>query len=204
MPFLFSRAEIPDVILIEPAVLRDSRGFFVESYKRSEFAADGISEVFVQCNHSRSGNRVLRGLHYQKNPKAQGKLVKPIIGEIFDVVVDIRRGSPTYQNWVATRLSAQNHKMLYVPPGFAHGFCVTSDEAEILYMITEEYAPAYEAGVAWNDPDLAIGWPFENPLVSERDRRWPRLRDADNNFLYDPGRSTHRPNLPLPRAGGED
>lgn len=189
MPFEFSRANIPEVVLIQPLVFPDSRGFFMESYKRSEFAAHGISEIFVQSNHSRSSSAVLRGLHYQKEPKAQGKLVTAILGEIFDVVVDIRRGSPTYGQWVGTTLSANTRKLVYVPAGFAHGFCIVSEAAEVLYMTTEEYAPSYEAGVVWSDPDLAIGWPVANPEVSERDRNWPRARDADNNFEYPRGAS---------------
>jgi len=189
MPFEFCRTEIPEVMLIQPVVFRDGRGFFIESYKRSEFAAHGIADYFVQSNHSRSSKGVLRGLHYQREPKAQGKLVQAAKGELFDVVVDIRRLSPTYGKWVATTLSAQSHTMIYVPPGFAHGFCVTSEDAEILYLATAEYAPSYEAGVIWNDPDLAIAWPCANPELSERDRSWPRLSDADNNFDYVPGGS---------------
>jgi dTDP-4-dehydrorhamnose 3,5-epimerase len=187
MPFEFSRAEIPEVILIQPRVFKDGRGFFLESYKHSEFAAHGIPETFVQSNHSRSPRGILRGLHYQKAPRAQGKLIKLILGEVFDVVVDIRRGSPTYGKWLRRLLSARSQAMLYVPPGFAHGFCVTSDEAEVLYMATEEYAPACEAGIVWNDPDLKIAWPLSDPQLSERDHRWPQLREADNNFRYNRG-----------------
>ncbi|MGH9821543.1 MAG: dTDP-4-dehydrorhamnose 3,5-epimerase, partial [Pyrinomonadaceae bacterium] len=140
MAFQFSRAHLPDVVVIQPRVHPDGRGFFMEFYKRSEFAAHGICEAFVQSNHSCSGKGVLRGLHYQKAPKAQGKLIRAVAGEIFDVAVDMRRGSPTYGKWLGIELSAGNALMLYVPPGFAHGFCVTSEEAEILYMTTEEYA----------------------------------------------------------------
>jgi len=184
MAFSFSRTAIPEVVVIDPQVFGDERGFFMETYKRSEFAAEGISETFVQGNHSKSLKGTLRGLHYQKEPKAQGKLVRALAGDIYDVVVDIRRGSPTYGRWVAVSLSSANRLMLYVPPGFAHGFCVVSDEAEISYMTTEEYAPALEAGVIWNDPDLGIAWPIVNPQLSDRDRRWPCLKDADNNFPY--------------------
>jgi dTDP-4-dehydrorhamnose 3,5-epimerase len=189
MPFDFCRTEIPDVILIQPVVFRDRRGFFAETYKRSEFAAQGISNFFVQSNHSCSSKGVLRGLHYQRAPKAQAKLIQAAKGELFDVVVDIRRRSPTYGKWVATTLSAQNHTMIYVPAGFAHGFYVTSEDAEVLYLANEEYAPSCEAGVIWNDPDLAIAWPCAEPDLSERDRGWPRLRDADNNFDYMSGAS---------------
>ncbi len=184
MPFQFSPTSIPEVILIEPRVYPDGRGFFMESYKRSDFAAHGICETFVQSNHSFSAKGVLRGLHYQRTPKAQGKLIRALAGAIFDVAVDMRCGSPTYGKWLGVELSAVTRLMLYVPPGFAHGFCVTTEQAEILYMTTEEYAPAYEAGVNWQDPDLAINWPIANPELSERDAHWPVLREADNNFEY--------------------
>jgi len=184
MPFEFARAEIPDIVVIQPRLFRDDRGFFMESYKRSDFAAHGIAETFVQSNHSRSPRGIVRGLHYQKHPKAQGKLVRTLLGEVFDVAVDLRRGSPTYGRWDGLVLSAENRKAIYVPPGFAHGFCVTSEAAEVLYMTTEEYSPSHEAGVIWNDPDLAIRWPVADLELSERDRHWPRLRDADNNFEY--------------------
>jgi dTDP-4-dehydrorhamnose 3,5-epimerase len=184
MPFEFARAEIPEVFVIKPRVIRDGRGFLMEGYKRSDFAAQGITENFVQCNHSRSSRGILRGLHYQKHPKAQGKLVRALYGEVFDVAVDLRRGAPTYGKWLGMTLSPDNPRMIYIPPGFAHGFCVLSEEAEVLYMSTEEYAPSHEAGVIWNDPDLAVRWPVADPQLSHRDRSWPRLRDADNNFEY--------------------
>jgi len=187
MAFRFTPSDIPDVVLIDPSVFSDERGFLIESYKRSEFAAFGITEPFVQSNHSKSREGTLRGLHYQKNLKAQGKLVRAILGEVYDVVVDLRRGGPTYGRWIAVVLSAENKKMLYVPAGFAHGFCVTSAEAEILYMTSEEYAPELESGVLWTDPELAIEWPIAEPILSPRDRAWPRLRDADNNFIYGEG-----------------
>ena len=182
MPFRFTPTDIPDVIVINPPVFPDDRGFFMESYKRSEFVAAGINETFVQCNQSKSARGNLRGLHYQKTPKAQAKLVRALSGEIYDVALDLRKGSPTYGKWTAQTLSAQNRKMLFVPVGFGHGFCVTSPDAEILYMTTEEYAPDLEAGVLWNDPDLAIEWPVTNPVLSPRDRAWPRLPNADNTF----------------------
>jgi len=184
MPFRFVKTEIPEVVIIEPRVFPDERGFFMETYKRSEFAALGIGEIFVQVNHSKSPKGILRGLHYQKQPKAQAKLVQAIAGEIFDVAVDIRRGAPTFGRSVVTELSAENKRLLYVPPGFAHGFCVVSDDAEISYMTTAEYAPECEAGIRWNDPDLAIDWPIANPQLSNRDFAWPCLKDADNNFSY--------------------
>jgi dTDP-4-dehydrorhamnose 3,5-epimerase len=185
MSFSFTPMEIPEVFLIEPRVFPDERGFFMETYKHSEFAAHGIPETFVQCNHARSSWGILRGLHYQKNPKAQGKLVRVLAGEIYDIAVDIRSGSPTFGKWLGVSLSSENRSMLYVPGGFAHGYCVISESAEILYMATNEYAPSCEAGVVWNDPELRIPWPIDNPRLSLRDRGWPRLRDADNNFVYE-------------------
>lgn len=184
MPFKFQRLEIPELILIKPVIFSDSRGFFMETYKFSDFAAFGIKERFVQDNHSRSLKGVLRGLHYQNPPKAQGKLVRVIHGEIFDVAVDIRKGSPTYGRWVGVVLSDENKLMLYIPPGFAHGFCVLSEEAEVIYKCTEEYDPLAEAGIIWNDPEIGIQWPIKNPVISDRDSRWPRLRDAVNYFVY--------------------
>ena len=182
MPFSFRRTLIPEVILIEPRIFPDQRGFFTETYKRSEFAAQGITEIFVQCNMSRSSKGILRGLHYQKYPKCQSKLVWAVAGEIYDVVVDLRRSSPTFGKWIAQMLSAENRKILYVPAGFAHGFCVTSEVAEIVYMATEEYAPTFEAGVLWNDPTLQIDWPIPEPQLSDRDKGWPCLADADPHF----------------------
>jgi dTDP-4-dehydrorhamnose 3,5-epimerase len=184
MPFTFTRLAIPDVILIEPRVYGDARGFFVETYKQSEFAAAGIPDVFVQHNHSRSAHGVLRGLHYQLHPMAQGKLLSVAAGEIFDVAVDIRRGSPTFGQWVGVTLSADNHHLLYVPPGFAHGFCVVSDMADLLYQVTAEYSQVHERGIRWNDPDIGIAWPVAEPLLSARDVAAPRLCDADNNFVW--------------------
>ena len=184
MPFRFVKTEIPEVVIIEPRVFADERGFFMETYKRSEFAALGIGEIFVQVNRSKSPKGILRGLHYQKQPQAQGKLVHALAGEIFDVAVDIRHGAPTFGRSVIIELSSENKRMLYVPAGFAHGFCVVSDDAEVSYMTTAEYAPECEAGIRWDDPDLAIDWPIANPRLSQRDRLWPCLKDADNNFCY--------------------
>ena len=188
MPFRFTPAAIADVVVIEPRVFPDDRGFFMETYKRSEFAAHGIDETFVQCNQSKSARGTLRGLHYQRHPKAQGKLIHALSGEIYDVVVDLRHGSPSYGKWLGVLLSAENKQMIYVPHGFAHGFCVTSDEAEVSYMTTAEYAPEFEAGIIWNDPDLAIDWPIAEPHLSNRDQAWPPFRKADNNFSFAAGR----------------
>ncbi|MEW6214253.1 MAG: dTDP-4-dehydrorhamnose 3,5-epimerase [Nitrospirota bacterium] len=184
MSFSFKRLLIPEIILIEPVVFADGRGFFIETYKYSEFAKAGIKEYFVQDNHSKSVKGVLRGLHYQKNPKAQGKLIRSLRGRIFDVAIDIRKGSPTYGKWVSIELSGENNQMLYIPSGFAHGFLVLSNIAEIIYKCTEEYSPENDKGIIWNDPDINIDWPVENPILSEKDRGLPRLIDADNNFYY--------------------
>jgi dTDP-4-dehydrorhamnose 3,5-epimerase len=184
VPFRFTRLDLPEVVLIEPKIFPDDRGFFLETYKHSEFAGYGISERFVQENHSHSSRKTLRGLHYQKNPKAQSKIVRAVIGAIFDVVVDIRKGSPRYGRWIGIDLSADNKKMLYVPPGFAHGACVTRAEAALLYMVSSEYASECEAGIIWNDPALGIQWPESGPLLSPRDQWWPALASADNNFVY--------------------
>ena len=183
MAFRFTPTSIPTVIVIEPLIIPDDRGFFVETYKRSEFAANGITDTFIQCNQSRSVRGTLRGLHYQRSPKSQGKLVHVLYGEIYDVAVDLRADVSTYGKWTAVPLSSQNKKILYVPPGFAHGFCVISDEAEVSYMTSEEYAPSLEGGVLWNDPDLNIVWPITEPQLSDRDRAWPRLKDADHPRL---------------------
>lgn len=182
MPFSFRRLEIPDVVLVEPTVSEDERGFFVEIYRQRPFAEFGVEEQFVQDNLSRSTQGVLRGLHYQKHKRAQGKLVTVVRGEIFDVAVDIRRKSKTYGRWLGLHLSDENRRALYVPPGFAHGFCVLSETADVLYKVTRQYAPELEAGVAWNDPQIGVDWPVRNPLLSNRDRSLPPLLEADNDF----------------------
>ena len=193
MPFTFTRLDIPDVILVEPRFFSDERGFFLETYKRSAFIEGGISETFVQTNHSHSVRGVLRGLHYQVPPMAQGKLVGAIHGRIFDVGVDLRKGSPTYGQWVGEILSSDAPRYLYIPPGFAHGFCVLSETADIVYQVTAEYAAAHDRGILWNDPEIGIDWPLEGaPLLSPKDERQPRLAAAENPFVYDhqdyPGR----------------
>ena len=160
------------MVLIAPPVFEDPRGFFLETFKHSEFARAGLPVNFVQENHSASVRGVLRGLHYQRAPKAQGKLVRVIAGEIFDVAVDLREGSPTCGRWLGLKLSAATRQMLYLPPWCAHGYCVLSERAEILYLATAEYSPVEEGGVAWNDSRLAIQWPLSNPMLSERDRGW--------------------------------
>jgi dTDP-4-dehydrorhamnose 3,5-epimerase len=185
MPFQFQRLDIPEVLLIEPRTFKDHRGFFMETYKRSDFVANGIAEEFVQSNYSHSTRGTLRGLHFQKHPQAQGKLLMAIRGEIFDVAVDIRKGSPTYGRWVSATLSDTNHRMLYVPVGFAHGFCVLSEEAGLVYHITAEYAQELEVGVLWNDPAIGIEWPISDPLLSQRDTQLPLLQEADVDFTYE-------------------
>jgi dTDP-4-dehydrorhamnose 3,5-epimerase len=171
---------IPDVVLLEPKVFGDERGFFFESFNQRVFdAATGAPGAFVQDNHSRSARNVLRGLHYQIR-QPQGKLVRVVTGEIFDVAVDIRRSSPTFGQWVAERLSAQNKRQLWVPPGFAHGFVVLSDVAEVLYKTTDYYAPEHERSIAWNDPSIGIEWPFDGaPLLSARDGNGAALQAAE-------------------------
>lgn len=184
MPFEFKKYDLEGPILIQPRVFGDGRGYFLELYKYSDFAAAGIGEHLVQDNYSKSVKGVLRGLHYQKAPKSQGKLVMCLKGEIFDVAVDIRKGSPWYGRWLAEQLSEENRRMLYVPPGFAHGFQVLSDSAEIMYKCTDEYSPSDDRGVIWNDPELRISWPLSAPLLSEKDKIHPLLNDADNNFIF--------------------
>ena len=184
MGFKFTKLSIPEVILVESFVYEDERGYFSETYKYSEFKNAGIDLEFVQTNHSKSKKGVLRGLHFQNQPNAQAKLVRSIVGKIFDVAVDIRKGSPTYGQWVGEILSAENKKMLYVPVGFAHGFCVISDEVEILYKCTAEYAHESESGIVWNDPTINIDWPIKNPIVADKDKTMKTLQETENNFLY--------------------
>jgi len=181
MPFTFKKLSIPGIILIKPHIFTDERGFFIETYKHSNFDKAGIMENFMQDNLSKSKKNVLRGLHYQKNPAAQGKLVRCINGRIFDVAVDIRRGSPTYAKWVGVELSEDNNMCLYVPPAFAHGFVALSESAEVLYKCTAEYSPENEGGIIWNDPDINISWPANSPVLSEKDRKLSALRDIHKN-----------------------
>lgn len=182
MPFEFNELEIPGLVLIKPRVFGDDRGFFFELYKHSDFQRGGIQEHLVQDNYSKSSKGVLRGLHYQKLPKAQGKLVMCLKGKIFDVAVDIRKDSLQYGKWFGINLTEENRHMLYVPTGFAHGFQVLSETAEVLYKCTSEYSPADDRGIIWNDPDINITWPLGNPVLSSKDKVNPSLRDADNNF----------------------
>ncbi len=167
-----TQLDLPDVLLIEPRVFGDERGFFFESYNRHAFLeATGLDVGFVQDNHSRSTRGVLRGLHYQLPPKAQGKLVRVVVGEVFDVAVDIRKGSPTFGKWVGEMLSAENKRQMWIPPGFAHGFLTMSDAAEFLYKTTDYYSPEHERCIVWNDSAICIAWPIAGaPLLSDKDR----------------------------------
>ena len=170
---------IPDVLLVQPKVFGDTRGFFFESWNERDFARLGINARFVQDNHSRSARGVVRGLHYQIR-QPQGKLIRVCAGEIFDVVVDIRRRSPTFGQKVAVRLNGEDHRMLWVPPGFAHGFCVLSEYADVLYKSADYYAPEHERSILWNDPDIGIDWPLTGePILSAKDRIGKPLREAE-------------------------
>lgn len=173
---------IPDVMVVEPKVFGDARGFFYESFNQAAFnAATGTAFTFVQDNHSRSSQGVLRGLHYQLPPHAQGKLVRVVRGAVWDVTVDIRQGSPTFGQWVGQELTEDNHKQFWIPPGFAHGFVVLSESADFLYKTTNYYAPQSDRGIAWNDPDLDIAWPNLGMdfVLSDKDRQQPALRQAE-------------------------
>jgi dTDP-4-dehydrorhamnose 3,5-epimerase len=175
----FNPTELPGVVLIEPDVHRDERGFFLETYQQSRYSGGGVDASFVQDNHSRSGRGTLRGLHAQlKRP--QGKLVRVIEGEVFDVAVDIRRGSPHFGRYFGALLSADNFLQLYVPAGFAHGFCVTSEIAQFEYKCTDFYDPEDEFAVSWNDPEIGIPWPLANPLLSAKDAAAPRLSEVES------------------------
>lgn len=175
--------ELQDVLIIEPKVFGDPRGYFLESWNRRRYAEAGLDVDFVQDNLSFSQRGTLRGLHYQI-PRAQGKLVTVLQGTVYDVAVDVRYDSPTFGQWVGVVLSGENHRQIYVPPGFAHGFCVTSDSALFAYKCTEYYAPEDEATIAWNDSDLAIDWPVSDPLLSEKDRRGVPLREVSPDRLF--------------------
>ena len=172
----FHTTRLPGVILVEPDVHGDGRGFFLETYHQEKYAEGGIAAAFVQDNHSKSKRGTLRGLHAQRM-RPQGKLVRAVEGEIFDVAVDIRRGSPTFGQWVGEVLSAQNFRQLYVPPGFVHGFCVLSDSAQVEYKCTDLYAPRDELSVIWDDPEIGIEWPIDQPLLSAKDQAAPRLHE---------------------------
>ena len=181
MSLRFEETVIPGVVIVHPQVHRDERGFFLESYHAEKYAEGGIREAFVQDNHSYSARGILRGLHAQ-NPAPQGKLLRVIAGEVFDVAVDARRGSPTYGQHVTCVLSSENFNQIYVPPGLLHGFLVTSETAQVEYKCTEVYRPDAEFSVAWNDPDLGIDWPIETPTLSAKDANAPRLVDVQDRL----------------------
>jgi len=187
MPFKFVSLEIPEVVLIKPKVFFDERGYFLELFKEPDFELRGIKAQVKQLNLSFSKRGVLRGLHYQRHPKAQGKLVCCLQGLILDVAVDIRKGSPTFGKWVSALLSSDEKNMLWIPEGFAHGFLVLSEEAQVLYAVTgSEYSPEHDAGIIWNDPDINIAWPLseiKGVILSEKDRALPMLRDLTEEDL---------------------
>lgn len=176
----FIPTAIPDVIVIEPQVFGDHRGFFMETWQRNTFAENGIDYDFIQDNHSKSSHGILRGLHYQME-QTQGKLVRVVEGSVFDVAVDMRRSSPTFGKWVGYELSAENHRMMWVPPGFSHGFYVKSETAEFVYKCTDYYAPEHEQSLLWNDPAVGINWNLvdgKDPILSDKDANAPALADA--------------------------
>jgi dTDP-4-dehydrorhamnose 3,5-epimerase len=174
----FLPSSLPGVVVVEPDVFGDARGFFLETYRREAFVAAGIDAHFVQDNHSGSARGVLRGLHYQE-PFPQGKLVRCVSGSVFDVAVDIRRGSPTFGRWFGTELSAENKLQMWIPAGFAHGFCVTSEWGEVVYKCTEVWRKEFDRSIAWNDPEIGIEWPLAEPVLSTKDAAAPRLAEAD-------------------------
>jgi dTDP-4-dehydrorhamnose 3,5-epimerase len=178
MPFKFIELEIKGLVLVEPRVFPDERGVFMESYKESDFIANGINYKFAQDNHSLSKKNVIRGLHFQRDPKAQGKLVRVIKGTAWDVAVDLRKESTTYKKWLGAELSENNNSMLFIPPGFAHGFVALSDDVHLLYKCTVEYDAKLDAGIRWNDPDIRVEWPVKNPIVSEKDRMLPLFQEV--------------------------
>jgi len=180
MPFQIRTTPIDGLLVIEPKVFADERGFFMESFKASDFAAFGITQNFVQDNHSKSRKGVIRGLHFQRAPYAQGKLVRVTRGRAWDVAVDLRKGSPTFGTWCAVELSADNHLLFWIPEGFAHGFLALEDDTEILYKCTAEYNPTSDGGIRWNDPDIGVAWPQigVSPLLSSKDAVLPLLKDC--------------------------
>ncbi|MCM3194144.1 dTDP-4-dehydrorhamnose 3,5-epimerase [Priestia megaterium] len=180
------KTKFEDAVLIEPKVFGDHRGFFTESYNKEMFQQNGIDMDFIQDNHSLSQQPgTLRGMHYQLNDRAQTKLVRVTRGAIYDVIVDIRKGSPTYGEWQGFILSADNKRQLLVPKGFAHGFCTIVENTEVQYKVDELYSPEHDRGIAWNDPALNIDWPFNNPVLSDKDTKHPTLAEADNNFTWE-------------------
>lgn len=182
MPFTFGKTALDGALLVKPKVFGDDRGFFMEAFARKDFESEGVKMDIFQINHSRSSRGVLRGLHFQRHPYEQAKLVRCIKGEILDVAVDIRPGSRTFGMHLTANLSESNRSMLYVPREFAHGFAALSDISEVEYAVDNVYAPDHEAGIIWNDPDLEIRWPVEKPSLSEKDQKWPRLAEIRDSL----------------------
>ena len=182
MTITITPLSLPEILLIEPRIFTDHRGFFLETYHYLKYSDTGLGRAFVQDNHSRSRQSVLRGLHYQLQ-KPQGKLVYAVTGEIFDVAVDIRRGSPTFGKWTGTHLSDTNHRQLFIPEGFAHGFVVLSESANVVYKCTQFYEPGDEYGIYWADPEIGIDWPVVQPILSEKDEMFPGLNSAPEAHL---------------------
>lgn len=175
--FIFTQLAIPDVILVEPKKFEDPRGFFSETYNKKDFSKAGINVDFVQDAYSFSQQNVIRGLHFSKSPHETAKLVRCVQGEILDIAVDIRPSSKTFGQWVAEKLSESNGKMLFIPQGFAHGFCILSEFAGVAYKVSDFYYPESDSGIIWNDPDLAIDWGIQKPILSDKDKQLPTLKD---------------------------
>ncbi len=185
MSFSFERLHIPDVIQITPTRYGDRRGFFSETYRASSFQEGGVPDTFIQDNHARSTRGVLRGLHFQAPPQAQAKLVRVVHGQVFDVAVDLRVGSPTFGGWVGGVLSGDVGEILYIPPGFAHGYLCLSETADLVYKVSSEFDAELDGGIAWNDPAIGIDWPLDDPILSERDLGLPLLGDTVSPFRYE-------------------
>ena len=184
MPFTFERTVIDDLIIVKPRIFPDGRGFFMETYKESDFISNGISRPFIQDNHSMSSSGVLRGLHFQKGIHAQGKLVRVIAGKVWDVAVDLRPDSIMFKKWFGIELTPQNGTMLYIPPGFAHGFVTLEDNTEFFYKCTAEYNAENDGGIRWDDPEIAIDWPLSDVSVSQKDEKLPFLKDINCRELW--------------------
>lgn len=184
MPFSFKRLAIPDLILATPKVFHDTRGAFAEVYEAGVFAAEGISCPIIQINYSRSTKNVIRGLHYQKKPMGQAKIIRVLSGKIFDVALDIRKGSPTYGKWAGVELSREGGEVLYVPEGFAHGFSALTDEVEVEYFCSNPYSQEHERGIHYADKTLAIDWRVKDPILSPKDNQYPLFKEAEHDFIY--------------------
>lgn len=177
--------DLPGVLIIEPRVFEDERGWFMESYSYRVFKELGIDVVFVQDNHSYSKRKgTFRGIHFQNNPMAQAKLIRCTRGKILDVAVDLRKGSPTYKKWIMVELSEENKRMLFIPKGFGHAFLTLTDDVEVQYKVDQYYSKEHDRSIRWNDPDIGIDWPIKDPIISEKDRNAPFLKDSDCNFVY--------------------